>query len=169
MNDINPYSSPQIEPEQIESELGVAERSSTVHLVAVLNLILGTLGLVYSGTSLFWVVSIVIRYGLSPLGGYSLWLVIGVIVLFVFIPSSCLLLAGLGILYRQQWGRSISFALASLGVLFAIVTWGLGIGMIMANHTIGAVFVLLLGLILAIYPIMVFTILRSKKYKAEFS
>ncbi|PHS11081.1 MAG: hypothetical protein COA78_10550 [Blastopirellula sp.] len=172
----NPFSSPEVDTSTVAGQ--EVTKSAAVLAVAVANFVLGTLGLLCTGYSMYGVLNVMDQFsgpdspfsnGQNPLGPWFLWVAVGVTLLFYFVPSVCFILTGMGVLHRRQWGRIMSFVLGGLCTMAAMFYLGLTAWMLtMAGGILGAGFMLGFSLILAIYPAMVFSILFRKKYAAEF-
>ncbi|PHS11082.1 MAG: hypothetical protein COA78_10555 [Blastopirellula sp.] len=177
MPDENPYRS----PEDTTALQEVAEKTSppskVVLVVAVVNFLLGTLGLICSGVSIYvLVVSLTadaswVRAG--PVEADSSDSIFWVIALF-FIVVNCLLtgvflLGGIGVLFRKKWGRTLTLLLAvficSMGIVLIFLCI---LGMLM-DEPIEILPLVLLGLGMQIYPVLVFSTLTREKYAAEFA
>ncbi|MGY8770357.1 MAG: hypothetical protein ACKVH8_18230 [Pirellulales bacterium] len=147
MPDDNPYSPPQVDT--INKAKHVDGRKSppsgVVLAVAVVNFILGGLGLLCTG---YTVISIVASLGSStPSGQPGVWFVALIVMVIYGLPPVGFVLTGIGLLYRKQWGRILSFVIAAfLGILGIGI---IGIGLTNTNEPIPPV---ISGLVVLLYP-----------------
>ncbi|PHS11085.1 MAG: hypothetical protein COA78_10570 [Blastopirellula sp.] len=162
MND-NPYSSPQVETfnkaEQVDGRK--SPPSGMVLAVAIVNFILGGLGLLCTGYSVLFTVRPAV--GSSPFAQPGMWFIALVVMCLYGLPSVGFVLTGIGLLYRKQWGRILAFVVAGLMGLLGL--WNIGIGLRNTNELIPSVNT---GLILLLYPLMIFIVLLQRKYANEF-
>jgi len=172
MSDNNPYSSPQVESEQVESELVIAERSWAVHWVAVSSLTLA--GLLFVMTCMvFWAYLSTLERIKNPIPRKQIYYE-GLLryqatcITVLTVSTTTLAVAGLSVWRRKRWGRIFSLVIAYLMCLFGILLSFLLFAEFPTNPQ--EIFQLLLfSLIMFVYGIYVSNTLQYKKYKAEFS
>jgi len=173
MND-NPYSSPQVETAQVESDLVLGKPSWAVHWVAMISLGFGALTSVFA----FMVIADCFvtwkrisnypeyDYQAKSFDEMNLQLLI-VIAASVLVLAFCLIASGHGIWRRKQWARILSIILGTLAILF-----GLWLSVMAVNELLLGSPEALIGCVLPVcllfYGAFVLSIFQRNKFKAEF-
>jgi len=174
----NPYTSPQVETEQVESDLVQAERSWAVHHVAVVNFALGTLGLICTGMNVFSMIVENLTFNVPGTDVYihDTHVVSGVFtgmagwwvfVIFFYSPAILCLPASYGVYHRREWGRCYAVVIAGITGLFGAGFLLRGFDLVRAMHPEEFPMIILGGVMLG-YAVWVYVTLLRWKHIAEF-
>lgn len=142
-----------------------AKRSGWILAVAVVNFLYGVLPLLLSGFSLLGLIFSLIQ---SDEDISELWWMFVLYFLFFLLIGASFTLAGIGLIYRKQWARVLSFVNALLVLV---------LGLSIASHPFMSDLpvapdrilpaIIIISILLA-YPILTFSVLLRRKHAAEF-
>ena len=160
-----------------EEEPGLVERrpvrqSGAVTAVAVINFVLGGLEILL-GLLIMILGPAILGFALSQVdtskmtpeqakqvkqvatqGGGFLAVVTGIMGICIMVFGVPMIIAGIGVIKRRQWGRVLTIVLGSISIAFAVLNLiGLNIIGVLVNGG---------------YAVLVFVILLNKQYAAEF-
>ncbi len=159
------------------------ERSGAVTGVAVFSFVLGGIVLVL-GLCMLMVVLVAMgdnrRGGILPPGADALLAVVILLFAALILWSVGILISGVGLIQRRQWGRILTLVLAVIGALagiYFVISCVISLrqgppqqfaGDARGGYVLGVVIMLLVGLMMIVHCILSYSLLLTSRVSEEF-
>ena len=165
----NPFASPAITGAGHVEDGMKTKRSGWILAVVIVNFIYSMIPLLYFFT--FYVFFVMMYQGWPD--NQSVWMMLVFPIGIFLFPGMCFLFAGIGLIYRKQWGRILAFVIGGFMTLFGL--YFIFIACMLPSLEgddpdllASVIGVLVMGLVFLAYPFVTYGVLLRKKYAAEF-